>query len=170
MRIALREVMASGALGAEIRVAGKVVGKGAKAKALTVRSGYLKKSGELMKLVDVGHYTAYLKAGAIGVTVRIVPPGTVFSDQVSAMEIPETLPPTALEAGEGASAAGLSEEAKAENAAVEKALGEVEEAKEQAKEAAEAKKTKEEKKAPAVKRKKKEEAAGETQTSGEPTA
>ncbi|MEM0475298.1 MAG: 30S ribosomal protein S3 [Candidatus Norongarragalinales archaeon] len=132
MRAALREVMNSGALGAEIRVAGKVVGKGAKAKALTARAGYLKKSGEAMKLVNVGRYTAYLKAGAIGVTVRIVPPGTVFSDQVNALNLPETAP-AALEAVEGgalgeASGEALSEEAKAEAAAVEKALGEAKEA------------------------------------------
>ncbi len=83
VRFALREIMGAGAIGAEIRVAGKIVGKGGKAKAFTVRSGYLKKSGELVKLVREGHYTSYPKAGAIGITVKILPPGTKIPDKVS---------------------------------------------------------------------------------------
>ncbi len=82
MRINLRDVKEAGALGVEFVVAGKVIGKGAKAKSLRMRAGFLKKSGELKKLVDLGRATAYLKAGAIGVTVRIVRPGTVFPDAV----------------------------------------------------------------------------------------
>jgi small subunit ribosomal protein S3 len=83
MRMAMREIMEAGALGVEIQVAGKVVGKGGKAKALRVRSGYLRKSGEPMKQVRRGHYVAYLKAGAIGILVKIVPPTAVFPDSVS---------------------------------------------------------------------------------------
>ncbi|MBI5226323.1 30S ribosomal protein S3 [Candidatus Micrarchaeota archaeon] len=82
MRMALREIMEAGALGAELQVAGKVVGKGGKAKALRVRDGYLRKSGEPMKQVRKGHYVAYLKAGAIGVSVKIVPPNAHFPDTV----------------------------------------------------------------------------------------
>ncbi|MGC9113996.1 MAG: 30S ribosomal protein S3 [Candidatus Micrarchaeia archaeon] len=89
MRFALKDMMDAGAIGAEIRVAGKVVGKGGKAKALAVRAGYLRKAGKETEKVQVGRYTAYLKAGAIGVTVRLVPPGTVFSDQISASSIKE---------------------------------------------------------------------------------
>nr|AGT99785.1 30S ribosomal protein S3 [uncultured organism]AJS11724.1 ribosomal protein S3-domain protein [uncultured archaeon] len=80
IRIALREIMEAGAMGAEIRAAGKIVGKGGKAKVLTVRQGLLKKSGDSMKLVRVGTYIARMSAGAVGITVRIVPPGTVFHD------------------------------------------------------------------------------------------
>ena len=83
MRMALREIIEAGALGAEIQVAGKVVGKGGKAKALRVRGGYLRKSGEPMKQVRRGHYVAYLKAGAIGILVKIVPPNAVFPDTIS---------------------------------------------------------------------------------------
>jgi len=83
----LREIMAAGAIGVEIIVAGKVVGKGAKAKVLRARAGYLKKSGEIMKLVREGKFTAYPRAGAIGVTVKIVPPGTVFPDKVDVSQI-----------------------------------------------------------------------------------
>ncbi|MBI2444946.1 30S ribosomal protein S3 [Candidatus Micrarchaeota archaeon] len=83
MRMAMREIMEAGALGVEIQVAGKVVGKGGKAKSLRMRSGYLRKSGEPMKQVRKGHYVAYLKAGAIGVLVKIVPPTAVFPDTIS---------------------------------------------------------------------------------------
>ncbi len=98
MRFALREVMSAGALGCEIRVAGKVQGKGAKAKTLAIRAGYLKKSGNVMHLVKEGRYVAYLKAGAIGVSVKIVAPGTVFPDQVSLANLTFTPSPTAPEA------------------------------------------------------------------------
>jgi small subunit ribosomal protein S3 len=82
VRFALREIMSAGAIGAEIRVAGKIVGKGGKAKAFTVRAGYLKKSGDLVKLVHEGKYTAYPKAGAVGITVKILPPGTNIPDKI----------------------------------------------------------------------------------------
>ncbi|MEK6954368.1 MAG: 30S ribosomal protein S3 [Candidatus Micrarchaeota archaeon] len=83
MRINLRDVVESGAIGVEIIVSGKVVGKGGKAKALRMRKGFLKKSGELKKLIDTAKSTAYLKAGAIGVTVKIVHPGTIFPDAIN---------------------------------------------------------------------------------------
>ena len=82
MRFALREIMSAGAIGAEIRAAGKLVGKGGKAKTTTIRAGYLKKSGEESKKVSKGHFVAYLKAGAVGILVQIVQPGTLFSDTV----------------------------------------------------------------------------------------
>jgi small subunit ribosomal protein S3 len=82
LRINLRDVMESGAIGVEIIASGKVVGKGAKAKALRVRAGYMKKSGDLLKLIDIARSTAYLKAGAIGVCAKIVHPGTVFPDTI----------------------------------------------------------------------------------------
>jgi len=82
LRMALKEVMEAGAIGAEIRVAGKIVGKGGKAKTITVRKGYLKKSGEPMNLVNQGRYVARLKAGCIGIKVKIVSPETVFPDKV----------------------------------------------------------------------------------------
>jgi small subunit ribosomal protein S3 len=81
IRFSLHDIMNSGAIGAEIRIAGKVIGKGAKARVLTARAGYLKKSGMLDKFVRVGRATAYPRAGAIGVTVKIIPPGTVFSER-----------------------------------------------------------------------------------------
>ena len=82
VRRALTEIMEAGAIGAEIRVAGKIVGKGGKAKTVSVRKGYLKKSGEPMELVKTGHYSAKTKAGIIGITVKIVSPETVFPDRI----------------------------------------------------------------------------------------
>ena len=82
VRMSLQDVMEAGAMGCEIIVAGKVVGKGGKAKSLRARKGYLKKAGEVKRMVMEARHTAYLKAGAIGITVRIVLPGTVFPDSV----------------------------------------------------------------------------------------
>ncbi|MBI5228582.1 30S ribosomal protein S3 [Candidatus Micrarchaeota archaeon] len=96
-RVCLNDIMNAGAIGAEIRVAGKIVGKGGKAKVLKIRKGYLKKSGDLMKQVRVGRYTAYPKAGAIGITVKIVPPGVVFPDSANA-QLSLLKPPAAAEA------------------------------------------------------------------------
>lgn len=82
VRRAITEIMEAGAIGAEIRVAGKIVGKGGKARTVTARKGYLKKSGEPMELVNKGHYAARTKAGSIGITVKIVSPETVFPDHI----------------------------------------------------------------------------------------
>ncbi|MFQ5406636.1 MAG: 30S ribosomal protein S3 [Candidatus Micrarchaeia archaeon] len=87
VRFALREVKESGAIGVEIRASGKVVGKGGKARAITARMGYLKKSGHYVKFVNVGNCTAYLRAGAIGIRVKIVPPHVVFPDVINLSKI-----------------------------------------------------------------------------------
>jgi small subunit ribosomal protein S3 len=89
LRFALAEIMDAGAIGGQIRAAGKIVGKGGKAKVITVRAGYLKKSGDMLKLVRKGRYIAYLKAGAVGITVKIVPPGAVFPDRIEIKELVE---------------------------------------------------------------------------------
>lgn len=88
LRMALREIMDAGALGAELQAAGKIVGKGGKAKVLRVRSGYLKKSGEPTKWVRKGLFVAYLKAGAVGISVKIVPPEAVFPDAIKLPVMP----------------------------------------------------------------------------------
>ncbi|MFA6048940.1 MAG: 30S ribosomal protein S3 [Candidatus Micrarchaeia archaeon] len=130
LRFTLQEIMESGAIGAEIRIAGKVVGKGGKAKTLTARAGFLKKSGDPVKLVREGVYTAYLKAGAIGIRVRIVPPGTVFPEKidVSVLNAPEPEATVVNAEGEEQAATG---EAKADEATEEKIAEKIEEAKEE---------------------------------------
>lgn len=85
---ALRDIMEAGALGGEIVASGKLAAKGGRAKALRVAAGYVPKAGEPARLVKVSHVTAYPKAGAIGVLVRLVLPGTVFPDK-PATQMPE---------------------------------------------------------------------------------
>jgi len=85
---ALRAIMMSGARGAEIILSGKIVGKGGRSRVEKYNEGYMKKAGDSLKLVDVGSTQANLKAGVIGVTVKIVQPNTVFPDQISVLEKP----------------------------------------------------------------------------------
>lgn len=90
---ALRDIMAQGALGAEIVAAGKIAAKGGRSKVLRVFAGYIPKAGEPARLVARDHVTAYPKSGAIGVLVRIVLPGTVFPDKLQSkvIEIPNII-------------------------------------------------------------------------------
>jgi small subunit ribosomal protein S3 len=78
----LEKIMGAGAQGAEITVSGKLVGKGGKSRSERVAAGYIKKAGESSKLVEESQTQAVRKAGIIGITVRIVPPGVVFPDKV----------------------------------------------------------------------------------------
>ncbi|VVB99131.1 30S ribosomal protein S3 [uncultured archaeon] len=83
----LRDVMRSGALGAEIVASGKIAAKGGRSKTFRVMGGYIPKAGEPARQVAVAHVTAYPKSGAIGVLVRIVLPGTVFPDKEAGAKI-----------------------------------------------------------------------------------
>ncbi len=89
---ALREIIENGALGAEIIANGKLAAKGARAKSIRKILGYIPKAGDVTELVREAHATAYPKYGAIGVKVRLVPPGTVFPDrEVKSIEIPKSI-------------------------------------------------------------------------------
>ncbi len=79
---AMDAIMNSGARGVEIVLGGKIVGKGGRARREKYSYGYMKKAGDSLKLVDIGSKQAYLKAGVIGVTVKIVRPDVVFPDQI----------------------------------------------------------------------------------------
>lgn len=79
---ALKAVMSAGARGAEIILSGKIIGKGGRARTEKYLQGYMKKAGDPLKLVKIGSTQAYLKAGVIGVRVKIVPPDVVFPDQI----------------------------------------------------------------------------------------
>lgn len=81
LHFSLKRIIDAGALGAEIVASGKIVAKGGRAKTMRVVAGYIPKAGEPTRLVREAHVTAYPKSGAIGVLVRIVPPGTVFPDK-----------------------------------------------------------------------------------------
>lgn len=83
---AVRAVMSSKARGVEVILSGKIVGKGGRSRSEKYFEGYMKNAGDSAKLVHVGSTQAYLKAGVIGVTVKIVPPETRFPDQISVLE------------------------------------------------------------------------------------
>ncbi|MGC8538559.1 MAG: 30S ribosomal protein S3 [Candidatus Micrarchaeia archaeon] len=88
----LKDIMSAGALGAEIIASGKLAAKGARARSMKVRLGYIPKAGNVTKLVDEASVAAYPKYGAIGVTVRIVKPGTKFPDrETKKVEIPKSV-------------------------------------------------------------------------------
>jgi small subunit ribosomal protein S3 len=89
---ALREIIENGALGAEIVATGKLAAKGARSKQIRKILGYIPKAGDVTELVKEAQATAHPKYGAIGVKVRIVPPGTVFPDrEIKAIEIPKSI-------------------------------------------------------------------------------
>jgi len=79
---ALRAIMLSGARGVEIVLSGKIVGKGGRSRVEKYSEGYMKKAGDSLRLVDIGSTQANLKAGVIGVTVKIVQPDQMFPDQI----------------------------------------------------------------------------------------
>jgi small subunit ribosomal protein S3 len=72
-------IMDAGALGAEIILAGKVTG--ARSRVEKFNRGYIKHNGEPAEdIVDRGDGVAVMKLGTIGVTVRIIPPGSDLPD------------------------------------------------------------------------------------------
>ncbi len=79
---ALRAVMGAKARGVEIVLSGKIAGKGGRSRVEKYNEGYMKKAGDSLKLVRIGGTQANLKAGVIGVTVKIVLPDTRFPDQI----------------------------------------------------------------------------------------
>jgi small subunit ribosomal protein S3 len=88
----LRSIIENGALGAEIIACGKLAAKGARAKSIRKSIGYIPKSGDVTNLVREAACAAYPKYGAIGIKVRIVPPGTVFPDrEIKQLEIPRAI-------------------------------------------------------------------------------
>ncbi len=89
---AIKKIIDNGAIGAEITVSGKLAAKNARAKSVTVKVGYVPKVGDVIKLVREAKHTQYPKYGAIGVVVRITPPGTVFpKSEVKKVELPKTI-------------------------------------------------------------------------------
>lgn len=79
---ALKSIDSAGARGVEVVLSGKIVGKGGRSRDEKYNQGYMKKAGDSLKLVKIGSTQAYLKAGIIGVTVKIVPPDAVFPDEL----------------------------------------------------------------------------------------
>ncbi|HLD81011.1 MAG TPA: 30S ribosomal protein S3 [archaeon] len=77
----VQRIMESGARGCEVVIKGALIGKGGKALKVSKIEGYVKKVGDMTKIVSRGKAIAKTKKGTIGVQVRILPPGTVFIDK-----------------------------------------------------------------------------------------
>ncbi|MDP2666757.1 MAG: 30S ribosomal protein S3 [Candidatus Diapherotrites archaeon] len=78
----LSDIERAGAEGVEIVLSGKLAGKGGRKRQVRFAKGYMKKVGEQRFRVDEAKVTMYPKVGAIGLTVRIIAPGTYFPDKV----------------------------------------------------------------------------------------
>lgn len=78
----IQDIERAGAMGLEVILTGKLAGKGGRKRQVRFIKGYMKKVGDQTKLVDEAKVTTYPKVGAIGVTVRIIRPGTFFPDKV----------------------------------------------------------------------------------------
>jgi small subunit ribosomal protein S3 len=88
----IQDVMNAGALGIEIRIAGKV--PSARAKAWRFYNGYLKKCGNVaLTQVKRAKTFATLRAGTIGVQVAIMPPDVQLPDDIEVLkEMPAPKP------------------------------------------------------------------------------
>lgn len=78
---AMQRIMDAGALGAEIRLGGKL--PGARAKSWRFAQGYLKKTGDSAKVVGRAKSTAQTKPGTVGVKVSILSPHAILKDKIT---------------------------------------------------------------------------------------
>lgn len=79
---AVDAVMAHGALGVEIKLSGKIKGKGERGTTEKFRKGYMKKTGFPLTMVRHAKMQAQLKQGIIGISVDILPRDLKFPDQI----------------------------------------------------------------------------------------
>lgn len=77
----LQQIIKAGALGTEIALAGKLPSDRARTWRFT--HGYLKKTGEPAKIVDRAQSQATTIAGVVGVSVAILRPDAILSDQIN---------------------------------------------------------------------------------------
>jgi small subunit ribosomal protein S3 len=77
---ALQRIMEAGALGAEIRLSGKL--PSSRARTWRFSQGYLKKVGHTAKVVDIAMAIAQTKPGVVGVKVSIMRPDVVLHDKI----------------------------------------------------------------------------------------
>ena len=76
----LQKVIDAGALGAEIRLGGKLPSE--RAKSWRFAFGYLKKTGDTAKVVDKAESIAQTVPGVVGIKVSIMPPDAEINDKV----------------------------------------------------------------------------------------
>jgi len=77
---ALQRIMKAGALGAELRLTGKL--PSARSKSWRFAQGYLKKTGDTANAVDRVQSIAHTKPGVVGVKVSILHPDAVLKDRI----------------------------------------------------------------------------------------
>jgi len=77
----LQRIMGAGALGAEIRLSGKL--PGSRARTWRFAQGYLKKTGDPAKVVDIAQATAQTKPGIVGIKTSILSPEAILIDRIS---------------------------------------------------------------------------------------
>ncbi len=80
----LGRIKNSGALGAELRVSGKLPSD--RARSWRFAFGYLKKTGDAAKVVDRAEAVAQTKQGIVGIKVAILAPGIKMCDQITVDE------------------------------------------------------------------------------------
>jgi small subunit ribosomal protein S3 len=76
----LQRIMKAGAMGAEIRLSGKL--PSSRAKSWRFAQGYLKKTGDSTKVVDKAQAKAQTKPGTVGIKVSILPKNAELKDRV----------------------------------------------------------------------------------------
>ncbi len=81
---ALQKIMNAGALGAELRLTGKL--PSSRSKPWRFAQGYLKKTGDTSNLVDRAQAKAQTKPGVVGVKVSILPPWAILKDRIKINE------------------------------------------------------------------------------------
>ncbi len=77
----LGKIKNAGALGAELRVSGKLPSD--RARVWRFAFGYLKKTGDAAKVVDRAESVAQTKQGIVGIKVAILAPGIKMCDQIT---------------------------------------------------------------------------------------
>lgn len=77
---ALQKIMKAGALGVEIRLGGKL--PSSRAKQWRFAQGYLKKTGDNAKVVDIAYARAETKPGTVGIKVSILKPDAILLDRI----------------------------------------------------------------------------------------
>ncbi|MFH0868871.1 MAG: 30S ribosomal protein S3 [archaeon] len=86
---AVTDIMNAGALGTEIKIAGRGV-PGSRAQSWRFPAGYMKKCGKVaMEDVDIAQVPANLRSGTVGVQVMIMPPTTLLPDRIKFKEVVE---------------------------------------------------------------------------------
>lgn len=81
------DIQRARAQGVELVFSGKLAGKGGRKRKQRIAVGYMKKAGNQVSLVDYAKGSAYPKAGAVGVKVRIIRPNVVFPDKINFREL-----------------------------------------------------------------------------------